>query len=1445
MEFFNDVGEDPKRPSLFELVAQEQLRDLLQPALKYVLAVFAQRNPRYLLRIVNRHEEFYSIIMFIVERHYLKTRDASFAENFYGLKRRRKQFIPTERADLAVNSLLPENKLRSKDIWQSLLFLIGIPYLRAKAQDYYESLGGGVDEDILRNTSLNSSSDHSSRKEKLRRLYKRVYPILNFIYEIWLLYWNIGYLFDKTSFYRPWLSWLGLELRRLGPEDMKPLASINKRESRRGQLTLGISSVPRFFLNSLRILLPSAIFFIKFLEWWYSPSSPARILARPKTGPAIPPPKMLQPHPQGVPMENLQYGQCPICRNYIANATALPSGYFGKQIQAEQIPGWSQYYLDYKALKKIVSSLSKSRPVSEAASLVTPSITGIRPANILGSNSTQLVSAPQNPLWPSSELSNTSALSSNHAALLPLQALTSDDDRGSDFQAYKAAFFFKLERELEKINNFYLQKEAELKLRLETLLTKRKAAASRFLPEGLDEALSAKDHVEWKAVEEGFRLLERDLAKLQHFVEINATGFRKILKKWDKRSKSTTKELYLARQVDVQPVFNRQLLAVLSNTVTDCLMDITNVSIEPTPFQGSAPTDIIFSHQVALERTVHLSAFNDLESNLQKAVSLEDEEGVRDLIRHAANLVSQDGAPTLINRILWKAAIEAPPLLADIIMSSSHTPFDFHFIDDINGRTCLHEASIAGTLRLVELCLSKNVQVGRTDVYGRTALHYAAMYGHAEECKLLLGSGVTPDGGDMDNYTPLVHAIISGNVKCVQVLLDDPRVKVMPNDEKSDISPLSLACQHGRVDIVLLLTQHGVRSTPNSNGEYPIHLAAGAGHADVCKLLLSHEGLDVNDKYNEWTPLFHAAANGHEACLKVLLDAGCKAYKRDETGRLAVFYAAWYGYWECVRILLTAIIRSPGITDVGSTITPASISPLSDLELGQEADGDHIPSLSLPPPIIPFRVYGHNYLDKTILVQVTLGHAFTEDSPDSSALSAVQLMPRTVGRSNTDRFQGLPSLKLVITSLSDKLSAHHTVTLPVKDKCSIQVFPFQLQHISDLSLEFSIYPSFGSKTLGRGVVLAASFRDLQSRSAFVVPVLDNRLHVIGRISFEVSIITPFHDVTLEIGGSVETYWKSTIAPQKIKPMVELRLGNRLIGSGNTSPSIQSPSFGVSSGGVMVSSLRGVYVHATVQLTRDMIPVVFSRQVVSINDIVTAGISDLTLAQIISLVKGHYTVYDPSRKPNSSAEWISLVNTGFILLFDALTVLPKELGLHLELVYPTKSLRARQSLGPGHGVNDFVDSVLSTVYKALGDIKNTGERETQRRNLVFSSLKPDICSALNWKQPNYAVFFATDCGIWKLLPEHGLVCDGNVEREDRRCQSVAAAVDFAKWNNLLGILINGSILAKVPSLTQTIKDSGLLLGAIDSTSHVNQSDIGILDAVSRFGTLTFADHTLRL
>jgi CDK inhibitor PHO81 len=151
------------------------------------------------------------------------------------------------------------------------------------------------------------------------------------------------------------------------------------------------------------------------------------------------------------------------------------------------------------------------------------------------------------------------------------------------------------------------------------------------------------------------------------------------------------------------------------------------VFIDPA-FEGPAVTYMIFSHQITLERTARMSAFNDLEANLRHA--LDDEGAVHDWVLPAKNLLGREG--TLVNSILWKAAIEALPPLEDIIMSSPDTPFDFCFINNINDRTCLHEASIAGELRLVDL--SKGVEVERADVYGRPALHHTSMNGHATVC---------------------------------------------------------------------------------------------------------------------------------------------------------------------------------------------------------------------------------------------------------------------------------------------------------------------------------------------------------------------------------------------------------------------------------------------------------------------------------------------------------------------------------------------------------------------------------------------------------------------------------------------------------------------------------------------------------------------------------------
>ncbi|KAH7888050.1 cyclin-dependent protein kinase inhibitor [Phlebopus sp. FC_14] len=1498
MEFFNDIGGDPLKPSLFELIAQEQLRDLLQPALKYVLAVFAQRYPRYLIRIVNRHEEFYAMIMFFVERHYLSRYDASFAENFYGLKRRRKAWISTERAN-AAGGISAGEKLRNREIWRSLFFLVVVPYLRAKAYDFYEQLGGGISSDLMEggeDSQHRRAPADESLAGRWRRTYKKIFPWVNTSFEVWLLVYNVAYLFERTPFYRPWLAWIGVDLRRLSADDFVSESHMlttalcvapNVKQGILKQLRELLMNTPQLILDSLRLLLPTAIFFIKFLEWWYSPGSPARSLSSSPLGPAVPPPRMLPPHPAGIPVDGTAFGHCPLCHNSINNATALPSGYvfcyrcafdyvdqhgncpvtllpakvwqlrkvlytakclsamslavkacvieilldnsktFGKQIQSEQVPGWSASYLDYKFLKKIISSLAANRPASEAAALAL----GIRPADILNPSAV----APIPITSTRSDVSRTFSFDDQPPILYSVRQ---DDDRGLDFQAHKAAFFFKLERELEKINAFYLQKEAELKLRLETLLSKRRAAAMRGLPDAGAE--SAMNHVEWSAVEEGFRLLERDLGKLQQFIEINATGFRKILKKWDKRSRSSTKELYLARQVEVQPVFNRQLIAEFSDIVASSLLDLTDLS-SGLKLEGAAARDVL-DLQLNIERNMYTGPFREFELDLRKAVENSDQVSIRDLVRHSDILGSQSGGRGNVTRVLWKVIVDAPPELADLILASVEVPFDFNFVDDINGRTCLHNAAAAGALRLVNLCLEKGSLKENLDAYGRSALHYAAMHGHADVCKRLMEADVLPHVLDVDNCTPLLYATLRGSVECVKALLCDLCITPPSPSANYNLEPLSLASQYGHADVVALLLREGAQCVSNTNGEYPVHLAAREGHADVCKLLLDQGGWDLPDKYHEWTPLFHAARNGHAACLSVLLEAGARLDRIDEFGHQAIHYAAWYGHLDCVDLLFKEVVKVPRPISINRTTG----LPQVKIDMQVDFETDAIPSLSLPPPIMPHRVYGHNYLDKNYLVMVTVGlPAYSEKGRSGKA---VKLHPR-LSDSVLAQSKWLPTpnrLKMVITAGPGVNAAPYTVSLPQNN--SHDTFVFQAASLDSLTLEFSIYPNFGTKTIGRAIAHPSIFQDHSSGST-ALPILDHRLHNIGEVNFSVVVTAPFQGVTLEVGGAVETYWKSLTLPQGSPSNVSLqtaqpwRQSPRSLDSTHTSPSIQSATASPTHA-VTLSSLSGSYVHAIVQVTRDLQPVLYNELLLPETSF-DLGVMDVTLAQFEALAnrldRGEHSI----RRVPSVQDWYKVVPRLMVSLSRFMQLLPPHLGLTLEVVVDSPKIEkhyVRSSLDPDSCVNSVLRTIRQTSLGAT----------FARRRIAFTSYSPQICAALNWKQPNYPVFFASRCrrvnrdvAVGSTTPKFDRHRDTAVAY-NHHSSSVAASVEFAKMNNLLGVFFDSELLLQVPSLIQGIRDVGLLVGIngapCSSNAAVHSAENAHVDAYIHDGAVVYMDRS---
>jgi CDK inhibitor PHO81 len=142
---------------------------------------------------------------------------------------------------------------------------------------------------------------------------------------------------------------------------------------------------------------------------------------------------------------------------------------FGKHIQKRQleIPEYAASFVDYKALKKLIKKLS-------ATPVIPPQSEGF-----------------------------------HHESLDPQSSL----------QANKATFFFRVERELEKVNTFYLQKEAELRLRLTTLLDKKRVMQQH--PQSVSKTSSR-----YVALEEGLKQFSMDLNKLEVIGPYALGGFR-------------------------------------------------------------------------------------------------------------------------------------------------------------------------------------------------------------------------------------------------------------------------------------------------------------------------------------------------------------------------------------------------------------------------------------------------------------------------------------------------------------------------------------------------------------------------------------------------------------------------------------------------------------------------------------------------------------------------------------------------------------------------------------------------------------------------------------------------------------------------------------------------------------------------------------------------------
>ncbi|KAI6562712.1 anaphase-promoting complex subunit Apc3 [Pyricularia oryzae] len=1016
-------------------------------------------------------------------------------------------------------------------------------------------------------------------------------------------------------------------------------------------------------------------------------------------------------------------------------------GKFGKYIQKRQLefPEYAASFVNYKALKKLIKRLS-----------ATP---------VLGA---------QNDIH-------------HTAGTLDAQGL---------LQANKATFFFQLERELEKVNAFYLQKEAELKIRLKTLLDKKKVLQSRG--HGVSRR-SAK----FATLQEGFQQFANDLNKLQQFVEINGTAFSKILKKWDKTSKSKTKELYLSRAVEVQPFFNATVISELSDQATTSLQELGAWA------DGDNVTFSDHRDHIVTSQNLLGTDEGDVDTLLLETVISGNLDSLKDLLTRMRSTSPDPGATSdmdvplkeRITRTFLASINEGPQASLEVLLNTGLV--DIQSEDDINERNCLHQATIYSNSFVLQYGLSKGVSVSRTDVYGRVPLHYASMHGRLDMLAALLDAGPkTIDLIDHDNFTPLIHAIIHGHYECVNLLLLNS-ARIDPISD-TDHVPVNLACEHGSAAIVELLLRQGAKIVPDAEGLYPQHLVARSGQTSDLLLLLNQYGADLNqmDKLYGWTPLVHAASEGNVPCLKVLLEVGVDPNILDEKHLPALYYAAWEGHLECMK-LLSPFNRTKAPSPLVRPIpaTPLSLLGSSSAPIPMALDPDAIPVLELPPPIIPLRRYGHNFLDTKTVVQINFGEG---------------------GQQPLMFFHNskYPASRLTISSKASDLIPKNII-LPFQE--DTRLVSFHVDNLDSFTLDFDVFPAYGAKVIAKTVALPSTFRALLSSAgnSCCLPLFDPRLRAIGQISFHTQVIKPFRGVPLEI-SDFETYWKAT---------------SQLDGQPST----------IVSG----SSLSGDFVRLHVQQTSDGVPVLWPYWTVSCGNGVAVPVARLKYEQFaIAVAASGPAVFNnvnervsgiarqvASTPPDRISYVHEILATSGVRLQDAFLMLPAGMHVNLQIIYPTaEEDRELGLLGPGADMNTFADDVLSVVFDHAR--AQRAQAPDAVRSVVFSSYNPSLCTALNWKQPNFPVFLCNDLGQETadgMAPQIG--------DTDRACgsrtSSIKEAVRTAESNNFMGLICCSRLLDMVPALVDAIKSHGLAL--VVDKSRERQPESGGL-VVDRFPRL---------
>nr|XP_060633015.1 85/88 kDa calcium-independent phospholipase A2 isoform X1 [Anolis sagrei ordinatus]XP_060633016.1 85/88 kDa calcium-independent phospholipase A2 isoform X1 [Anolis sagrei ordinatus]XP_060633017.1 85/88 kDa calcium-independent phospholipase A2 isoform X1 [Anolis sagrei ordinatus]XP_060633018.1 85/88 kDa calcium-independent phospholipase A2 isoform X1 [Anolis sagrei ordinatus] len=185
-----------------------------------------------------------------------------------------------------------------------------------------------------------------------------------------------------------------------------------------------------------------------------------------------------------------------------------------------------------------------------------------------------------------------------------------------------------------------------------------------------------------------------------------------------------------------------------------------------------------------------------------------------------------------------------------------------------------------------------------------TPLHLACQKGDLGSLRELINEcHARLDLTDKNGDTVFHYAVRGTNPKIIE-LLGRKSTAALDHLNEEGQSPLHLACQLGKEDVVISLLKVNAKCTNLGPLGYPIHTAMKNSHKKCAEALLNKEisQIQLVDPRHGATPL-HWAKNAEMT--RLLIEYGCEVNTLSATGDSALHIAVRRGRFDCVMVLLT------------------------------------------------------------------------------------------------------------------------------------------------------------------------------------------------------------------------------------------------------------------------------------------------------------------------------------------------------------------------------------------------------------------------------------------------------------------------------------------------------------------------------------------------------------